>query len=256
MPELLYYPSFRTTAASGSTTRAINMVVALLACTQILALQPGSTRRSVIIKSASSASALFSLGPANAYDSIPTGVPSAKAPPPRQLDWNEVQSGKYGKPPPQEFKDPEVLRKERMKAKAEREKKAAAKNAEADVLIAQVTKGGEAKDPVAFSDATDKLSLWIIEQGPPLPPPGGPWADILQSSPLPEGFETRQLIRECKEALTLLPRVGRSCEKTRDNNGVCYDAGPLAESSYSAMLKELKKRAPLQYDTPYGPVSF
>ena len=79
---------------------------------------------------------------------------------------------------------------------------------------------------------------------------------VLQSSPLPEGFETRKLIKLCKEALAALPRVGYECEKTRDNNGVCFNAGPLAETSFTAMLRELKKRAPLQYDTPYGPVSF
>ena len=43
---------------------------------------------------------------------------------------------------------------------------------------------------------------------------------------------------------------------TRDNKGVCYSAGPQAEGAYQAFLTELKKRAPLQYDTPYGPVAF
>jgi len=79
---------------------------------------------------------------------------------------------------------------------------------------------------------------------------------------------------------------------TRDNKGICFWSGKLPESAYKAinltslhfvyiahstqhsrlpsprrvpcahpvwykaMLVELKKRAPLQYDTPYGPVSF
>ena len=194
-----------------------------------------------------------------AYDTLPAaGVPSAKAPPPGQLNWNDLQSNSYGKPPPSigAVADPEKLAAERMKKKREREKKAAEKNAEADVLIAKIKAAAESKDPSAFADATDNLSLWIISQGAPLPPPGGPWADTLQASPLPEGFETRLLIKEVKGALAMLPRVGYSCEKTRDNGGVCFSAGPLAEGSFKAMLKELKARAPLQYDTPYGPVSF
>ena len=212
------------------------------------------SRRDVILAAVAVSSPLAS----QAYDSIPAGVPSAKAPPPGQLNWNDLQSNSYGKPPPSigAAPDPEKLAAERMKKKREREKKAAEKNKEADVLIAKITAAAEAKDPAAFADATDNLSLWIISQGAPLPPPGGPWADILQSSPLPEGFETRLLIKEVKAALAMLPRVGYSCEKTRDNGGVCFSAGPLAEGSYKAMLKELKARAPLQYDTPYGPVSF
>ena len=35
----------------------------------------------------------------------------------------------------------------------------------------------------------------------------------LQASPLPEGFETRLLIKEVKGALAMLPRVGYSCER-------------------------------------------
>ena len=45
------------------------------------------------------------------------------------------------------------------------------------------------------------------------------------------------------------------CEPTREST-YCASAGPLAESAYKLMLVELKKRAPRQYDTPYGPVAF
>lgn len=221
------------------------VVCCVLAVVDALRVTPPSkhqTRRDAIMSAV--AGSFWSLG-ASAYDSLEsasrTGVPSAQAPPPRQLDWNDLRDGnavgKYGKPPPQEFKDPEVLRAERMAKKAEREKKAKAKNDEADVLIAKIQAASEIKDADKFAEAMDELSLWIIKQGPPLPPPGGPWADILQSSPLPEGFETRLLIKECKEAIAALPRVGYTCEKTRDNGGVCFSAGRNAEGAFTAMVR-------------------
>ena len=235
-------------------------LVVVLACSPVEAFnvphRPHQTRRDAV--AAAVAGSFWSLA-ASAYDAMPgAGAPSAVAPPSRQLNWNDLQSTTYGAPPPAmtQAMDPEAVRLERMKKKAEREKKAKEKNAEADKLIAAIKAASDAQDASAFSDQTDNLSLWIIAQGKPLPPPGGPWADILQSSPLPEGFETRLLISEVKAALNALPRVAIGCEKTRDNNGVCLTAGPLAEGSYKAMLRELKLRAPLQYDTPYGPVSF
>jgi len=185
------------------------------------------TRRSALAAGA----ALFGdIAATPAYDALPSAVPSAATAP-----------------------DPEKLMRERAQKRKEREAIAAKKNAEVEKLLNVISAATDGKQ---YADATDELSLWIISQGAPLPPPGGPWADILQSSPLPEGFETRELIARCKAALKGLPRTAYSCEKTRDNGGVCWWAGPLPESAYKAMLVELKKRAPLQYDTPYGPVSF
>lgn len=40
-----------------------------------------------------------------------------------------------------------------------------------------------------------------------------------------------------------LPKKGYACEKTRDNNGVCYTPGPPADGAYTAALKELRKYA-------------
>ena len=70
-----------------------------------------------------------------AYDTLPAaGVPIAR---PRlgQLNWNDLQSNSYGKPPPSigAVADPEKLAAERMK-KREREKKAAEKNARSQRL--------------------------------------------------------------------------------------------------------------------------
>ena len=232
----------------GGTGKAL--VVLLMACAPAAAfnkVRPSSTRRAAILKSAAAAAAvttgsLWRLEPCIAYDSIPSGAPSAKAPPPRQLDWNDLRDGnavgKYGKPPPQEFKDPEKLQAERMKAKAEREKKAAKKNAEADSLIADITKASEAKDPVAFADATDKLSLWIIEQGPPLPPPGGPWADsawaVLDSkglAHLPCGLDPFFSVGRARSKLRCAhtldsPLPSQSCSRRR-----CQRASRRASSS-------------------------
>jgi len=186
-----------------------------------------STRRSAL---AAGAGALFGdVTSSRAYDALPSAVPAAQAP------------------------DPDKLLRERAAKKKEREAKAQKKNAEVERLLVEISAASDGKQ---FAAATDELSLWIIAQGPPLPPPGGPWADILQSSPLPEGFKTRELIARSKSALAALPRQSYSCEKTRDNGGVCWWAGPLPESAFKSMLVELKKRAPLQYDTPYGPVSF
>lgn len=177
------------------------------------------------LRLAASAMALSEPCAATAYDALPT----AAAP------------------------DPAELAAARAKARKEREAKAAKKNAEVATLTDAVT---SSKDAAEFTDALDALSLWIIAQGKPLPPPGGPWADILQASPLPEGFKTRELVKSVKEKLASLPQIAYACEMTRDNKGICFWAGPQAEGAYKAFLVELKKRAPLQYDTPYGPVNF
>lgn len=242
-------------------TRALALALHALALAEALRTPAPTRREAVRLSLCSGVASLCSGVGASAYDSMPSGVPSAKATGRAggQLNYNDVfEKGKYGAPPVamSQSMDPDAMRAERMKKKAEREKKAKAKNAEADELIAKIAAAADTKDADEFAKAVDTLSLWIIEQGPPLPPPGGPWADILGSSPLPEGFETRELVRATKDALASLPRIGYACEKTRDNNGVCFSAGPVAEGAYKAMLVELKKRAPLQYDTPYGPVNF
>ena len=86
--------------------------------------------------------------------------------------------------------DPEKIAMERAAKRKVREAKALKKNNECASLLEDVK---AAEDGVAFSAAMDKLSLWIIAQGDPLPPEGGPWSDRLQASPLPEGFKTREV---------------------------------------------------------------
>jgi len=162
---------------------------------------------------------------ADAYDSIPTAV----AP------------------------DPAAMAAERAKIRREREARAAAKNAEVARLCDRVSAATAAAE---FEDAMDALSLWVIAQGKPLCSGACQWTTAEDRSPLPEGFKTRELVAACKAALAALPRVSYACEMTRENRGVCFSAGPQAERAYQAFIVELKKRAPLQYDTPYGLVAF
>ena len=142
----------------------------------------------------------------------------------------------------------------REKAKRAREARAAQKNEEVSKLAAKVT---AAKVSADFVDAMDALSLWVIGQGNPVCPVGAcQWTTADDKSPLPGGFKTRELVATCKAALMALPRVGYACEPTRENKGVCFSAGAAAEGAYSAFLVELRTRAPKQYETPTGPVSF
>ena len=165
--------------------------------------------------------------PASAYDSIPT----ASAP---SLDTS--------------------LAAERERLKREREARAAQKNTEVSALSSRVSAATTASD---YAGAIDSLSLWVIAQGPPNCMGSCQWTTAETRSPLPEGFRTRELVATCKAALQALPRVSYLCEPTRENTkGICFSAGPQAEGAYNAFLSELKKRAPAQYETPYGPVSF
>ena len=149
--------------------------------------------------------------------------------------------------------DPAAVAAEREKRKLERLARAAKKNAEVDKLLESVIAAKASKDFVAGMDA---LSVWIIGQGAPLCSGACQWTTAEDLSALPGGFRTRELVATCKAALMSLPRVTYGCEATRDNNGICISAGAEAEGAYQAFLVELKKRAPKQYETPTGPVSF
>ena len=176
---------------------------------------------------AASALSTFAVLPAGAYDSLPT---AASAP------------------------DPAALAEERAKRKRERVAKAAKKNAEASTLVSKVQASSA---PAEFVEAIDALSLWIIAQGAPRTCVGAcQWLTADDASPLPEGFQTRELVATCKASLKALPQLAYACEMTRENKGVCFSSGPQAEGAYQAFLSELRKRAPLQYETPYGPVPF
>jgi hypothetical protein len=143
----------------------------------------------------------------------------------------------------------------------EREAKAAVKNKEVAPLLLKVR---AATTALEFDDAVTQLTLWIIGTGPPIPSDGAAWGSTF-AGPLPDGFRTRELVATCKAALDDLPRYKQEaglyveglgpCEATRERN-FCLSAGPRAESAYKSLLIELKRRAPRQYDTPYGPVAF
>ena len=142
-----------------------------------------------------------------------------------------------------------------------REAKAAVKNAEAAPLLQRIS---ASRDATEYDAAMAQFTLWIIGTGPPIASDGAAWGSTFEG-PLPEGFRTRYAVATCKDTLDSLPRFRQeagqyvsglgTCEKTRDTS-FCLSAGPLAESAYKAMLVELKKRVPRQYDTPYGPVAF
>ena len=165
---------------------------------------------------------------ATAYDSLPTSVASAP--------------------------DPAALAAEREKRKRALQEKAAKTNGQAKVLAEKVS---ASQTSAEFVETVDALSVWIVGQGAPRTCVGAcQWLTAEDAAPLPEGFKTRELVASVKAAKETLPRFAYECEQTRTNNGICFSAGPQAEGAFAAFLTELKKRAPLQYETPYGPVAF
>lgn len=170
--------------------------------------------------------------PVAAYDTIPTASPDAG-------------------------NSPEAVAKRREL----REAKARAKNGEASRLLKAVSSSRTAQE---YDEAMAALTVWLIGTGPPIPEGGAAWGSTFEG-PLPDGFKTREMISVCKAAKDSLPRFRqragepieglRDCAPTRGAED-CYSAGPLAETAFKAMLLELKRRAPRQYDTPSGPVAF
>lgn len=209
-------------------------IASLITSTALLVPTPRAAasmhRRDALVRAAAAVFPVVAASPGLAYDSLPQ---SAAAP------------------------DPAALAAEREKKKRERLAKAAKKNTEVTSLCDRVT---SSQTPAEFVESIDALSLWVISQGAPRPKACQvgtcQWLTAEDGSPLPEGFKTRELVTAVKGALKALPQIPYACEMTRENKGVCYNAGPQAESAYQAFLSELKKRAPLQYDTPYGLVSF
>ena len=150
--------------------------------------------------------------------------------------------------------DPAALAEERAKKKKALQQRASKTNAEALALANAVS---ATTTSAAFVNALDRLSVWVVGQGSPRTCIGAcQWLTAEDSSPLPEGFRTRELVLAVKATKDALPRIAYECEMTRTNQGICYSAGSQAEAAYQAFLAELKKRAPLQYETPYGPVAF
>lgn len=218
-----------------SSNPMLRMYVVHLAAPLLLSLPPPTfiARRSVFLGGAAAAAASSRPTRAIGYDSIPSAASSAAF-------------------------NPDQL----VQARKAREAKAAKQNKAVAPLVARVR---ASTTPGDFDAAMTDLTLWIIGTGDPIPPPSVLGATTYDG-PLPDGFQTRELVSACRTALDALPRYTLragtmvqglpECVETRTNGGVCTSAGPLAESAYKAMLRELKARAPRQYDTPYGPVAF
>ena len=120
--------------------------------------------------------------PAIAYDSLP----SAAAP------------------------DPAALAEERARRKRAAQAQAAKKNTEAASLLEAVQASRSAAE---FVDTVDALSVWIVGQGSPRTCIGAcQWLTAEDTSPLPEGFRTRELVTAVKATKEALPRVAYECE--------------------------------------------
>ena len=93
------------------------------------------------------------------------------------------------------FAEAEALRKKRE----EQQRKNSAEIKPYLVAIA------DARDASGFSSAADGLSLWLIGKGK-----------------LPEGIDAPGVRDAINDSYEALPRKAYRCEKTRDNDGVCF----------------------------------
>jgi hypothetical protein len=168
-----------------------------------------------------------------------TAIPAAAAfgtTPPSALAYDAIPSAAAP--------DPAVLAAERAQRRRVLQERATRKNSEVASLVAQVS---DSTTSAEFVNAMDTLSVWIVGQGTPRTCVGAcQWLTAEDTSPLPEGFKTRELVAAVKAAKGALPQVAYACEMTRTNKGVCFSAGPQAEGAYQALLTELKSRAPLR----------
>lgn len=82
-----------------------------------------------------------------------------------------------------------------------------------------------------FIPACDAMALWVIGQG---------------YGAVPDGIGIKNLVARLKLSYDNLPKRSYKCEKTRDNNGICYSPGRGAELAYEALLKQLRKYTIIQ----------
>ena len=99
----------------------------------------------------------------------------------------------------------------------------------AKALIAQLKPVEAATNEAEFVAAIDKLTVYVIGE-----------------KSIPEGVPVKGFVRRITDAVESLPQKGYPCEKTRTNNGVCYNAGPSAMAAYEASLKEIRKYSMIQ----------
>jgi hypothetical protein len=90
-------------------------------------------------------------------------------------------------------------------------------------------------DAEGFAKACDKFSLWLIGKGE-----------------LPIGLTYKPIVGTLSASYNSLPTFPYRCEKTRTNNGICMEPGPLAKDSYLAALDTLRgptrSKGPMQGD--------
>lgn len=146
-----------------------------------------------------------------------------------------------------------------LKKQGETKASAIKKNEEADKLLEKVSAANNDKE---YDRAMTDLTLWIIASGPTLSQMIQAGKAAVQGvglteTALPRGFRTRELIKECMRVKDeKLPRFIQKagveiegleeCSPTRTRD-FCKSAGPLAETAFTRMLKELETRAPRQY---------
>ena len=116
----------------------------------------------------------------------------------------------------------------REAARKEREAKAAKQAAE----LAKVLKPVEsARTEAEFIEAADQLAVWVIGKG---------------QGAIPEGVGVKNVVKRITLAYDDLPKRSYACERTRDNNGICYSPGKGASLAYEALIKELRKATIIQ----------
>ena len=89
-----------------------------------------------------------------------------------------------------------------------------------------LTKITNADTVLAFSDAADELTVWMIGKGK-----------------MPEGIDAPRVRDVLQDAYTELPQKGYACEMTRTNKGICFSPGEPADSAYDSAIDTLRKFA-------------
>jgi len=113
-------------------------------------------------------------------------------------------------------------------ARKEREEKAAK---EAAVLSKVLKPVESARTEAEFIEAADNFALWVIGRG---------------QGAIPEGVGVKNVVKRITLAFDDLPKRSYACERTRDNNGICYSPGKGAELAYESLIKQIRKYTVIQ----------
>ena len=90
--------------------------------------------------------------------------------------------------------------------------------------VKQIT---DATDAASFAEACDKLALWVIQEGS-----------------LPEGINPVLIRDAISDAYNLLPQKAYACEKTRTNDGICFQPGEPADSACERFVDPRARATP------------